>query len=181
MPQNVDQPSELDDSVALDRWLRVRLGRRLTLALLAADGDARPRILGLAAALEPYSEMRVIADLLHDDGAEHEDAAISTLRRAASEDADVVLIWTDAALDAKSGTTRLRSLLEAAEQSGLCDRSFVALIGPRVTRSGARSLGYEDGIPPGTWPLPRLAALIAREAVARDELRRRGSSPPCYL
>jgi hypothetical protein len=83
-------------------------------------------------------------------------------------------------LDTEEATRRLRAWLESAGQLGLCDRGFVALIGPYITRKGARGLGYEDGIP-STTSCQQLATLVAREAVARDELGRRGSSPPCYL
>jgi hypothetical protein len=49
-----------------------------------------------------------------------------------------------------------------------------------VTRGWARRLGFEDGFPADTVPAT-LARILAREGVAVDERRRRGSSPPCYL
>jgi hypothetical protein len=63
---------------------------------------------------------------------------------------------------------------------GLTDRSVVALIGPLVTRDLAHQLRFEEGYPAAT-PTAQLLWSLAREAIGRDELRRRGSSPPCYL
>jgi hypothetical protein len=47
-------------------------------------------------------------------------------------------------------------------------------------RAQARALGLEDGFALDV-PLATLLAALARETVAHDELRQRGSSPPCYL
>jgi hypothetical protein len=58
---------------------------------------------------------------------------------------------------------------------------LVALLAPgEGMRAQARALGFEDGFALDV-PLATLLAALACEAVAYDELRRRGSSPPCYL
>ncbi|HEU4781998.1 MAG TPA: hypothetical protein VFS83_01530, partial [Ktedonobacterales bacterium] len=72
------------------------------------------------------------------------------------------------------------ALIERAEALGLRDRSLLALIGSHVTRDQAHQLLFEEGYPASTLTAQLLWSL-AREAIARDELRRRGSSPPCYL
>jgi len=89
-----------------------------------------------------------------------------------------VLVWL--AADDASEIAMARALLESVDTMGLRDRSFVALIGPAVTRDLAHQLRFEEGYPT-TTPTAQLLWSLAREAIARDELRRRGSSPPCYL
>lgn len=170
---------EPGDSAALDEWLRRQLGRRVNLVLIADGDEASGRVGQLEAELAPYAEIRVIAIPVSDADLAG-NVATQALQRAANEDADVILIWTERPLDREETAHRLCMWLEEAELLGLCDRGFLALIGPGVTRKDARGLGYEDGLPSATPPA-RLATLVADEALARDELRRRGSSPPCYL
>jgi hypothetical protein len=180
MASRRDPSGEKSACVALNDWLRQRLRRRLNLALVAAETDAQLQVHLLMAELEPYSEMHVILAPMHAATDTSGNVLIQTLKRAAADDADAILIWTETSLESEEATQRLRAWLERAEQLGLCDRSFLALIGPHITRKGARSLGYDDGIPSDAACL-QLATLVARETVAHDELTRRGSSPPCYL
>jgi methylmalonyl-CoA mutase cobalamin-binding subunit len=100
------------------------------------------------------------------------------LRQAAQTDAEIVLVWL--AADNEREMAAATALLERAEALGLRDRSFLALIGPQVTRDMAHQLLFEEGYPV-TTPTAQLLWSLAQEAIARDELRRRGSSPPCYL
>jgi hypothetical protein len=160
---------------ALDGWLRERLQRRLTLVVVTpshphAGADT------LCTGMEAYAELRVAHHMVASpDG--------SALADVARLDPDVLLLWTaltDAGAQAGGGRRWALDALNVLEGLGLLDRAFVVLIGEGVTRPAARALGYEDGIPADT-PLAEVARLVAREAVARDELRRRGSSPPCYL
>ncbi len=181
MASHGDIPAALEpgDSAALDERLRRQLGRRVNLVLIADSDEASAQVSQLQADLAPYTEMRVIA-IPMSNAELTGNAATQALQRAANEDADVILIWIERPLHREETAHRLRVWLEEAEQLGLCDRGFLALIGPSVTRKDARNLGYEDGIPSATPPA-QLATLVANEALARDELRRRGSSPPCYL
>jgi len=166
-------------SANLDDWLRRQLGRRVNLVVIAAEAAALRQVDELISELASYSELRVIhprTQVADQEG----NVAQETLQRAAQEDADAILIWTERPLDAEDAASRLQHWLAEAEGLGLCDRAFIALIGSHVTRKSARGLGYEDGIPSATTSL-QCATLVANEAIARDELRRRGSSPPCYL
>ena len=160
---------------ALDAWLRERLQRRLTLVVVTAF-HPHAAADSLCAGMEMYAELRVASCIV----ASPDESALSDMARL---DPDVVLLWTalgDAGAQAGGGRRWALDVLTILEGLGLLDRAFVALIGEGVTRSAARALGYEDGILVDT-PLAAVAQLVAREAVARDELRRRGSSPPCYL
>ena len=91
---------------------------------------------------------------------------------------EILDVWLEA--DDERELAAAYALLERAEALGLRDRSLVALIGPQVTRDLAHRLLFEEGYP-ATMPTAQLLWSLAQEAIARDELRRRGSSPPCYL
>jgi hypothetical protein len=162
------------DAAALDAWLRERLQRRLTLVVVtASQGHAAAN--ALCAALAAHAEVRVARALV----ARPNESALADVARL---DPDVVLLWTALGDAGAAGGGRLYALdaLNALEGLGLLDRAFVAIAGEGVTRPAARALGYEDGIA-ADIPVQEVVRLLAREAVARDELRRRGSSPPCYL
>ena len=166
-------PNVPSSSADLDDWLRCTLGRRVNLAVIAVEDEAQRQVDTLTHELGAYTEIRVLPLSKHN-------TARATLQRTMQEDADVVFLWTEGSLDSEDIRTRLRQWQSEGEGLGLCDRAFVALIGAHVTMATARGLGYEDGIPAATTSL-QLATLVANEAVARDEIRRRGSSPPCYL
>ncbi|HEX8727360.1 MAG TPA: hypothetical protein VF739_01980, partial [Ktedonobacterales bacterium] len=173
-PSTSDTPTpeilSASERAAIDGLLRWQLGRRMTVCLLAlADTDA-DELAALTKRLTSIEEIWVAPP------------ATSTeegLRQAAQSDAEVVLVWLAAGDDERELATAT-ALLERAEALGLRDRSLVALIGPHVTRDLAHRLLFEEGYPAAT-PTAQLLWGLAREAIARDELRRRGSSPPCYL
>ncbi len=161
----------------LGAWIRGRLGRRLTVVVVTS-GTRAGAGMDLCSSLASQPEARV-ARVAANDGAER------TLAEVARVDPDVVLIWLDEAdADAEDRQETDRgwaaAALAACEQQGLLDRAVVVLTGPDVTRAGARALGFEDGIASGTAS-QEVMRQLAHEAVARDELRRHGSSPPCYL
>jgi hypothetical protein len=168
-------PEEFD---AFNAWLREHLGRRLTIVALAQE-PYREGLEALLAELGVYSEVRMVRATVSSGND-------SRLQEVARLDPEVVLVWAPAARDAQgageksAGLRWVRDIQSAFEDVGLLDRSFVALAGEGVTRAGARALGFEDGIAAQT-PAAQVMRLLGREAVARDELRRRGSSPPCYL
>lgn len=178
-----DSDNPPDMPAALDEWLRARLDHRLTVVLLApprtgADGGADGGVTAaaeaaLAAAIAPLAEARLRVERCPDPA----DLAIieRTLLHAEGLYPDVLLVEQAAADDAFP-----RAVLRVADRLGILDRAFVALIGAEVTRQSARGRGFEDGYPVD-MPAGGLLATLAREAVARDELRRHGSSPPCYL
>ncbi len=160
------------EPAALDAWLRERLQRRLTLAVVTPS-QPHPAADALCAGMETYRELRVARAVV-------ESPSERALADVARLDSDVALLWTPLTGVDGDGRRWALAALNALEGLGLLDRAFVALIGEGVTRPAARALGYEDGIAAGA-PVAEVARLVAREAVARDELRRRGSSPPCYL
>ena len=162
-------PLTASERTAIDGLLRWQLGRRMTVCLLALAETHPDEIAALAERLASIEEVRVLLTAaLTEEG----------LRQAAQSDAEVVLVWL-AANDERE-LAAASALLERAEALGLRDRSFLALIGPHVTRDLAHRLLFEEGYPAAT-PTAQLLWSFAREAIARDELRRRGSSPPCYL
>lgn len=171
------------DVELLDDWLRSRLDHCLTAVLLmspaASDTGAEQR---LAAALAPLREARLrVQRVARPDALSAGTPDDATIERALLGiellAPDAVLVEHDMATD---GGRWPVAVLSVADRLGLSDRSFMALYGPGVTRERGRRLGFEDGYPLD-MPDATLVAALAREAVARDELRRHGSSPPCYL
>jgi methylmalonyl-CoA mutase cobalamin-binding subunit len=169
VPTAPEEPLATSERAAIDDLLRRQLGRRMTVCLLAlADthADDSAALAGRLASIEEIAILPAAASV--EEG----------LAQAAQRDAEIVLIWL-AADDARE-LAAVSALLERIETMGLSDRSFVALIGPAVTRDLAHRLRFEEGYPAAT-PSAQLLRSLAREAIGRDELRRRGSSPPCYL
>jgi hypothetical protein len=166
MPETTDNTAPL---AAVDALLRRKLGRRMTACLLAlAEGHVN-EMATLSRRLDSLEEVRLLAP-----GGSAEEG----LLEAARQDAEIVLVWL--AAEDERELAAAAALPERADTLGLGDRSVVALIGPEVTRALAHRLGFEEGYPAAT-PAAALAQSLAREAIARDELRRQGSSPPCYL
>jgi methylmalonyl-CoA mutase cobalamin-binding subunit len=141
----------------------------MTICLLALADTYPGEITALAERLTSIDEVRVMPPV---------PSAEEGLRQAAQTDAEVALVWLSA--EDERELAAATALLERAEALGLRDRSFLALIGPHVTRDLAHRLLFEEGYP-ATTPTAQLLWSLAQEAIARDELRRRGSSPPCYL
>ncbi|HET9981085.1 MAG TPA: hypothetical protein VFQ32_11605, partial [Ktedonobacterales bacterium] len=142
---------------------------RITVALLALADTHGDEIVALTKRLASIEEIAVQPPIMPvEEG----------LNQVARTDAEVALVWL--AADDTDEITAASALLERAEAMNLADRCFIALIGPAVTRDLAHKLRFEEGYPADT-PTAQLLWSLAREAIARDELRRRGSSPPCYL
>lgn len=173
--------SKADAPIAdVDAWLRRHLGRQLIVALVSLREQMANDAHRLAEALAEYGEIRVLEGVIASGSA----AFLQTL---VAVEPEIVLVWVpmpdgeDASAPPAAGfASALRRVLDDLEARGVCDRAFVAVIGPGVTRQRARRLGFEDGFPARTDPA-ELAAALAHEGVAVDERRRRGSSPPCYL
>jgi hypothetical protein len=157
------------ERAAIDGLLRWQLDRRMTVCLLALAESHGDEIAALSRRLASIEEIAVTPP-----AASAEDG----LNQAARTDAEVALVWL--AADDAGEVAAASALLERAEAMNLADRCFIALIGPAVTRDLAHKLRFEEGYPADT-PTAQLLWSLAREAIARDELRRRGSSPPCYL
>lgn len=174
---NLSRAGDTGEPADLDAWLRRELGRQLALTLLRPPGaEADARLANLGTALADCAEMRVIAltERTDQEGTDASAVVRALLRAAAQADVAVVLVWY-----AGRGDGWPREAMRAAESAGLLDRAFVALVGPGVTRGGARGLGYEDGF--SDTPASALLWSLAREVVRREEYLRRGSSPPCFL
>jgi hypothetical protein len=169
---DTQKPDTLSASerAAIDGLLRWQLGRRMTVCLLALAENYGDEIAALSQRLASIEEIAVASPAA---------SAEEGLNQAARTDAEVVLVWLASADDAGE-IAAASALLERAEAMNLADRCFIALIGPAVTRELAHKLRFEEGYPADT-PTAQLLWSLAREAIARDELRRRGSSPPCYL
>lgn len=185
MPASVT-PAAPADAAGLDLWLRTELRRRLTIAVIEPLGDPNPLCQDHCALLAIFSEVRVLRHTPPDTA--DASGAAALLERVERDDVDVLLVWTNGRLlttgPLEGACTAEwqwpRTLLTAAEHTGLLDRSLVALIGEDVTQAAARKIGYEDGFS-SDLPVPALVGVLARDAIVRETYRRRGSSPPCYL
>jgi|SRR5689334_922882 len=174
------------DVAGLDLWLRTELRRRLTIAVIEPFGGPSALCQDHCALLAVFSEVRVVTHRPPDNPDASSTAAL--LARVERDDVDALLVWVNGQLlttgPLEGACTAEwqwpRTLLTAAEQTGLLDRSLVALIGEDVTQVAARKIGYEDGFS-SDLPVPALVGVLARDAIVRETYRRRGSSPPCYL
>ena len=182
----------------LDGWLRERLGRPLvviglTLPTNSQLADRRLPLLGdpprrFIEGLGPFHEawVRWLAAGMTLDTA---------LAYSAGQEADALLIWvpqapTGAPAQSEAGRVEgadthwlahvLADLIELTDAQNLRDRCVLMLVGPGASREAAHRLGFDDGFGVDAPP-SRIATALAREAVARDQFRRMGSSPPCYL
>lgn len=154
---------------AIDGLLRWQLGRRMTVCLFALKNGHADELDALATQLASIEEIQVLAPATSAD---------EGLAEAVRHDAEIMLVWL--AGDDACELSAASALLERIDAMGLRDRSVVALIGPAMTRDLAHRLRFEEGYP-SDIPISQLLWSLARESIARDELRRRGSSPPCYL
>lgn len=168
---------------AVNTWLRATLSHRLSITVLAPPGgDDGCADLCMRLASYPEVLVRTQTPL---SGANVDDIA-ALLADTLRFDDDVTLIWargdTLAQTECAQSVSQrwVRDVFAAAERTGLLDRCFTALIGPEVSRERARKLGYEDGFP-ADMPLSTLVRQLGQEALNREQYRRRGSSPPCYL
>ena len=182
----MDETLSALEPAALDSWLREQLGRRMVMVGVSlappAPSGAPPRLAAppakLLAGLSAYAEVWV---RWSDMGT----TLSAALRDAAQYDADVVLAWlgsphvTEPAPD-DWPCRAVAALIGEADDLNLRDRCVFALAGPAASRTLARQMGCDEGFAPDT-PLAQIAGILARESVARDEFRRTGSSPPCYL
>lgn len=172
-------------SVDLSRWLRLELARRLSIVLVAPPSGPDDAFRALHARLAEHPDVLAVVVV---PASTKPDEAERVMVDGARLDPDAVLV----ALASGSPTEQLsdsaavpaikwpRDLLKVADRMGLRARAFFALVGDRMTRETAHRMGYEDGFSVYT-PAYDLVATVAREAIAREQVRRHGSSPPCYL
>jgi hypothetical protein len=163
----------------------MELTRRLSVVLVAPPGGPDEAFLALHARLAAHPD---VLALVLTPASSKSDEAERVMADAARLDPDAVLVTlgTGSPTEQLSDSAAVpsirwpRELLKVADRMGLRDRAFFALVGDRMTRETAHRMGYEDGFSvyiPGY----DLVAALAREAVAREQARRHGSSPPCYL
>jgi beta-lysine 5,6-aminomutase beta subunit len=165
----------------LDSWLRQHLGRSLVVIGMSLPVTvSRPGgavVLGAppvdyVRALEEYEELAprwLAAGTLVDQALTH----------AALHEADVLLLWlADAPADARPAP--LVAFLDHAEAAGAREEAVIALVGPGASHELAHRLGFDDGFAPADPP-GEVVSRLAHEVLALEELRRKGSSPPCYL
>lgn len=171
---------------AVNAALRTALSRQLAVAVLPPP-EGNHACDDLCTRLAAYPEVRVLVEA---PGPHPTYLTLKALlQTVAQADADALLVWTNGealaarpsdGTPAQAATSWPRLVLGAAEDVNLLDYCFTAPIGPGVTREAARRAGYEDGFAAET-PISRLVRALAREAQAREQRRRHGSSPPCYL
>ena len=174
------------EPAALDAWLREQLGRRMVVVGVSfappATAGAPLRVTEppaeLLAGLAAYTEVWL---RWSDAGTE----LGTVLREAAQYDADAVLAWLETPRGTEPAPAQwprraVAALIGEADDLNLRDRCVFALAGPAASQTLARQMGCDLGFAPDV-ALARLVGALAREAAARDEFRRKGSSPPCYL
>lgn len=175
----------------LDRWLREKLGRRLVVVGLALAAEDAGQDVAMAALGEPPHELITALERYSEIWVRWLPAGMpvdAALAHAMTREADVLLIWVPAAQGEQAAAphgetwpaTALARLLEQADARELRDPCVLLLVGPGASRPLARGLGYDDGFGPEA-SVAALATTAAREALAREEFRQKGSSPPCYL
>lgn len=181
----LESPAQEAGSVDLSTWLRLELARRLSIVLVAPPGRPDDAFLALGARLAEHPDVLVVAVTPASTKSEE---AERVMMDGARLDPDAVLVGlaTGSPTEQLSDSAAVpaikwpRDLLKVADRMGLRDRAFFALVGDRMTRETAHRMGYEDGF--SVYASAHdLVATVAREAVAREQARRRGSSPPCYL
>lgn len=161
-------PPMSNEPAQVDVWVRHHLGRQILIgcatdlpesarALLARNRELR------TAPLPPTSASEI----------ELESALVALL----PTEPHALLFWLD---DGGGQKERAARIYRACDRAGALDQCYVALLGPSMSRVIARSLTFEDGF---AWPAdaPRLLGSLLAQAETREEARRRGSSPPCYL
>lgn len=160
-------PSNLD-SARIDDWVRERVGRQI---LIGCARDLPEKALAL---LSRYHEIRTVSVPAATTSARELESALAALL---SMDPHALLFWLDAGSDSRVLADRLYQICDRA---GALDSCFVALVGPTMNRATARALTFEDGF---AWPgaESRLMDSILAQAEAREDARRQGASPPCYL
>ncbi len=166
------------DAAQLNAWLDSALGRTLTVVTLRRAGGDGATLAGWRAEAGAFPLVRLIEEA-HADG----ESLPQTLTRIAQRDPDALLVCDadDAAEAEPDRAQRWRvAVVDAAEGLNLFERSLIALVGAGMTRAAARKLGFEDGFALER-PLGEALSILAREAVTRENYRRYGSSPPCYL
>lgn len=176
----MEAPLPAATPATLDSWLREHLGRRMVIVGLSLPVAGSPQsdvVLGppptaFLRELEPFEEVwpRWLTAGTRMDQA---------LTRAAMQEGDAVLLWL-AELATDPRPAPLVAFLEQAETAGALEEAVTALVGPGASRTLAHRLGFNEGFAPSEAP-GWVACQLAREVVALEELRRRGSSPPCYL
>ncbi len=185
--QDEDEAATTDPRriVDLNLQLRLMLGRRLILALVAPPGGADDAFTNLAARLSAYPEVTSLVLLPHSTKPEEVERIVDEADRV---DADAVLVT----LASGSPTTQLvdsasipslkwpRDVLRVAERVGLCERAFCGLIGESVSRESARRLGFADGFSIEI-AAHDLVAFLAQDALKREQCRRNGGNTPCDL
>jgi hypothetical protein len=158
------------DAANIDDWIRLHIGRQVIVGC-AEDAPAQIREL-----LAQYREVRVETTPAAARGADVTTGIAAVLRL----DPHALLFRLDASSDPAALAASARALYQACEVTGALDLCFVALLGVGMTRALARSLAFEDGFALD-GDEARLIRALTTQAAVREEARRRGSSPPCYL
>ncbi len=176
---STEQANQLVD---LSLQVRLMLGRRLILALVAPPSGADDAFTNLAARLSAFPEVTSLVILPRSTKIDEAERVVDEATRV---DADAVLVT----LASGSPTTQLvdsasvpslkwpRDVLRAAERLGQRERAFWGLIGDEVNREAARRLGFEDGFAIAI-AAHDLVAYLAQDALKRERLRRQGGTPP---
>ena len=159
------------DAASVDEWIRLRIGRQVVVGC-AEDAPAHIREL-----LARYREVRVASAPAATASEADVTSRLASLLRL---DPHALLFRLDATASPEALTASARALYRTCEITGALDLCFVALIGARMTRALARSLAFEDGFAL-EGDDARLIHVVTTRAAEREEARRRGSSPPCYL
>lgn len=168
-PPDTTGDAPAPDISRADEWIREHVGRQI---LIGCASDLPDQV---SALLTRYQEIRLAP--LPPTSARNPELE-TVLNALMPMDPHALLFWLDSS--SADITEAAARLYRACERSGALDACFVALVGPGLSRAVARSLTFEDGF---AWPSDAgsLIETLLAQAEAREEARRRGSSPPCYL
>ncbi|MGH2487759.1 MAG: hypothetical protein ACRDHE_17295 [Ktedonobacterales bacterium] len=159
------------DAASVDKWIRLHVGRQVIV------GCAEDVWTHIRETLTRYREVRVESAPA---ATAREDAITSGVAALMRLDPHALLFRLDATVGPETLATSARALYQMCEVTAALDLCFVALVGAGMTRALARSLAFEDGFAL-EGDEARLIHALTAQAAQREEARRRGSSPPCYL
>lgn len=161
---------EIGDAANVDAWIRAHVGRQI----VAGCSHDIPET--FVARLRRYTELRVapLPSALVDEA--RIEAGVASFMRL---DPHILLFWVDATTT-EPVTEWASRLYRVCERVGALDLCLVALVGPAMTRAVARRLSFEEGFAEEVDEAALIGEIVA-QAATREDARRRGSSPPCYL
>jgi beta-lysine 5,6-aminomutase beta subunit len=159
------------DYYAINRLIKERLGRRLSVVGAAIESDAHTvgidailNMKGFAGnyGLERYPEMEAL-------NMGSQIPCEQLVKTALERKADAILV-SQIVTQKNIHVQHLTKLIELLEAERVRERFVLVVGGPRINNAFAKELGYDAGFGPRTTPL-EVASFLAQEVVRRAEAR----------